>query len=51
MLDVIAVRHARDLVEGQFADLRPPRRGQAVRTRRHPVTPVQRPRSAYGPRS
>ena len=43
MLDVIATRHARDLVEGQFADPRPPRGTQSARTPRRPEASVQRP--------
>jgi hypothetical protein len=34
MFESIAARHARDLVEGQFSDPRPPRPGPAPRTRR-----------------
>jgi hypothetical protein len=46
MLDQIAARQARDLVEGQFGNPRPPRRGPAPRTRRGSKAPAEGERSA-----
>jgi hypothetical protein len=46
MFEAIAARHARDLMEGQFGNPRPPRRGPAPRTRRGSKAPVEGERSA-----